>query len=101
MPPYSPECRACKYGLGGQTNLCQATRENPGARRDARRGEPLPFGLGDIGLNVIQGARLSGADRMVGVDINPGRRAPAERLGMPTSGHPPGLKPAEDVHAPR
>jgi S-(hydroxymethyl)glutathione dehydrogenase/alcohol dehydrogenase len=40
------------------------------------------FGLGGIGLNVIQGARLVGADQIVGVDVNPGRRAIAERFGM-------------------
>ena len=40
------------------------------------------FGLGGIGLNVIQGARLAGADMIVGVDINPGRRAIAEQFGM-------------------
>ncbi|QLH40120.1 MAG: S-(hydroxymethyl)glutathione dehydrogenase/class III alcohol dehydrogenase [Defluviicoccus sp.] len=40
------------------------------------------FGLGGIGLNVIQGARLVGADMIVGVDLNPGRRAIAEKFGM-------------------
>ena len=40
------------------------------------------FGLGGIGLNVIQGARMAGADRIVGVDINPDKRAMAERFGM-------------------
>lgn len=40
------------------------------------------FGLGGIGLNVIQGARLVGAAQIVGVDINPARRAMAERFGM-------------------
>jgi S-(hydroxymethyl)glutathione dehydrogenase/alcohol dehydrogenase len=40
------------------------------------------FGLGGIGLNVIQGARLAGAEMIVGVDINPGRRTMAERFGM-------------------
>lgn len=40
------------------------------------------FGLGGIGLNVIQGARMVGADKIVGVDINPGRRAIAEKFGM-------------------
>jgi S-(hydroxymethyl)glutathione dehydrogenase / alcohol dehydrogenase len=40
------------------------------------------FGLGGIGLNVIQGARMVGADRIVGVDLNPGKRAIAERFGM-------------------
>ena len=40
------------------------------------------FGLGGIGLNVIQGARLAGADKIVGVDLNPARKEIAERFGM-------------------
>ena len=40
------------------------------------------FGLGGIGLNVIQGARMVGAGMIVGVDINPGREAMARRFGM-------------------
>jgi S-(hydroxymethyl)glutathione dehydrogenase/alcohol dehydrogenase len=40
------------------------------------------FGLGGIGLNVIQGARIAGADMIVGVDINPGRKALAEKFGL-------------------
>jgi len=40
------------------------------------------FGLGGIGLNVIQGARLVGADKIIGVDVNPGKRAMAEKFGM-------------------
>jgi len=40
------------------------------------------FGLGGIGLNVIQGARMVGANRIVGVDINSGRKALAEKFGM-------------------
>ncbi|MCV6548274.1 MAG: S-(hydroxymethyl)glutathione dehydrogenase/class III alcohol dehydrogenase [Cohaesibacter sp.] len=40
------------------------------------------FGLGGIGLNVIQGARLAGANKIVGVDINPSKRALAEAYGM-------------------
>jgi S-(hydroxymethyl)glutathione dehydrogenase/alcohol dehydrogenase len=40
------------------------------------------FGLGGIGLNVIQGARLAGADRIVGIDINPKREALGRQLGM-------------------
>ena len=40
------------------------------------------FGLGGIGLNVIQGARMVGADRIIGVDINPGREAMARKFGM-------------------
>jgi S-(hydroxymethyl)glutathione dehydrogenase / alcohol dehydrogenase len=40
------------------------------------------FGLGGIGLNVIQGARMVGANMIVGVDINPNKRSLAEKLGM-------------------
>jgi S-(hydroxymethyl)glutathione dehydrogenase/alcohol dehydrogenase len=40
------------------------------------------FGLGGIGLNVIQGARMVGADRIIGVDVNPAKRAMAESFGM-------------------
>lgn len=40
------------------------------------------FGLGGIGLNVIQGAKLVGADMIVGVDINPNRRELAQKFGM-------------------
>ncbi len=40
------------------------------------------FGLGGIGLNVIQGLRLAGCDQIVGVDLNPDRKAQAEKFGM-------------------
>jgi len=40
------------------------------------------FGLGGIGLNVVQGARLVGADKIIGVDVNPAREAIARELGM-------------------
>ena len=40
------------------------------------------FGLGGIGLNVIQGARMVGADKIIGVDLNPGREALAAKFGM-------------------
>ncbi len=40
------------------------------------------FGLGGIGLNVIQGARMVGANMIVGVDTNPAKRALAEKFGM-------------------
>ncbi|MEO8308536.1 MAG: S-(hydroxymethyl)glutathione dehydrogenase/class III alcohol dehydrogenase [Pseudomonadota bacterium] len=40
------------------------------------------FGLGGIGLNVIQGAKLVGADKIIGIDVNPGKRAMAEKFGM-------------------
>jgi S-(hydroxymethyl)glutathione dehydrogenase / alcohol dehydrogenase len=40
------------------------------------------FGLGGIGLNVVQGARMAGAGMIVGVDLNPARKAIGERFGM-------------------
>ena len=40
------------------------------------------FGLGGIGLNVVQGARLAGAKMIIGVDLNPGRKPMAEKFGM-------------------
>jgi S-(hydroxymethyl)glutathione dehydrogenase/alcohol dehydrogenase len=40
------------------------------------------FGLGGIGLNVIQGAKMVGADKIVGIDLNPSKRAMAEKFGM-------------------
>jgi S-(hydroxymethyl)glutathione dehydrogenase/alcohol dehydrogenase len=40
------------------------------------------FGLGGIGLNVIQGAKMVGADKIIGVDINPARQEMARRFGM-------------------
>ena len=40
------------------------------------------FGLGGIGLNVIQGLRLTGADMIIGVDLNPDKKPMAERFGM-------------------
>ena len=42
----------------------------------------IVFGLGGIGLNVIQGLRLAGADQIVGVDLNPDKKPMAEKFGM-------------------
>jgi len=42
----------------------------------------IVFGLGGIGLNVVQGLRLAGADMIVGVDLNPDRKSWGERFGM-------------------
>ena len=42
----------------------------------------IVFGLGGIGLNVIQGLRLAGADQIVGVDLNPAKKPMAEHFGM-------------------
>ena len=40
------------------------------------------FGLGGIGLNVVQGAKMVGADKIIGVDLNPAKRELAEKFGM-------------------
>ncbi|MGA2023180.1 MAG: S-(hydroxymethyl)glutathione dehydrogenase/class III alcohol dehydrogenase [Steroidobacteraceae bacterium] len=50
------------------------------------------FGLGGIGLNVIQGARMAGADKIIGVDVNPAREALARRFGMTHFVNPKDLK---------
>jgi S-(hydroxymethyl)glutathione dehydrogenase/alcohol dehydrogenase len=50
-------------------------RSRPGAN-------VVVFGLGGIGLNVIQGAKLVGANRIIGVDLNPAREAMARKFGM-------------------
>jgi S-(hydroxymethyl)glutathione dehydrogenase/alcohol dehydrogenase len=55
--------------------VINTARVEPGAKA-------IVFGLGGIGLNVIQGLKLVGADMIVGVDINPARKAWGERFGM-------------------
>ena len=57
------------------------------------------FGLGGIGLNVIQGARLAGAARIIGVDINPDREAWGRRFGMTDFINSKGLSREETVAA--
>ena len=42
----------------------------------------IVFGLGGIGLNVVQGARMVGANKIIGVDLNPARKPLAEKFGM-------------------
>ena len=74
----APFDKVCYIGCGVTTGL--------GAVMNTAEVEPganvAVFGLGGIGLNVIQGARLVGADRIIGVDINMGKRSLAERFGM-------------------
>ncbi len=55
------------------------------------------FGLGGIGLNVIQGARMIGAGMIVGVDLNPRREATARRFGMTHFVNPRDLGPDGDL----
>ncbi len=57
----------------------------------------IVFGLGGIGLNVIQGARLVGADRIIGVDVNDGKEEWGRRFGMTAFYNPRGKSSAEVV----
>src|SRR5918995_412941 len=111
IPLYTPECRQCKSCLSRKTNLCTAIRATQGkgvmpddapfqtscyigcgvttgvgAVVNTARVEPganvVVFGLGGIGLNVVQGARMAGADMIVGVDLNPKREALARKFGL-------------------
>jgi len=68
----------CYVGCGVTTGIgavIHTAKVEPGSK-------VVVFGLGGIGLNVVQGARLVGADVVVGVDLNPTRRALAETLGL-------------------
>ena len=74
----APFDKVCYIGCGVTTGIgavINTAQVEPGAN-------VVVFGLGGIGLNVIQGARLVGADRIVGVDTNPAKKALAERFGM-------------------
>ncbi|MCH7930607.1 MAG: alcohol dehydrogenase catalytic domain-containing protein, partial [Proteobacteria bacterium] len=74
----APFDKVCYIGCGVTTGLgavINTARVEPGAN-------VVVFGLGGIGLNVVQGCRMVGADMIVGVDTNPGKRALAERFGM-------------------
>ena len=76
--PDAPFDKVCYIGCGVTTGIgavIWTAKVEPGAR-------VVVFGLGGIGLNVIQGARMAGAGQIVGVDINPSRRELAERFGM-------------------
>jgi S-(hydroxymethyl)glutathione dehydrogenase/alcohol dehydrogenase len=74
----APFEKICYIGCGVTTGI--------GAVINTAKVEPgsnvIVFGLGGIGLNVIQGARLVGANMIVGVDINDGKKEMAERFGM-------------------
>src|SRR5690349_23188690 len=71
----APFGKVCYIGCGVTTGIgavINTAKVEPGAN-------VVVFGLGGIGLNVIQGARLAGADKIVGVDINPKRKALADK----------------------
>ena len=74
----APFDKVCYIGCGVTTGI--------GAVINTAKVQPgdnvIIFGLGGIGLNVVQGARLAGANMIIGVDLNPARKSLAEKFGM-------------------
>jgi len=74
----APFDKVCYIGCGVSTGIgavINTAKVEPGAN-------VVVFGLGGIGLNVIQGARMVGANMIVGIDVNPDKAPLAERFGM-------------------
>ena len=74
----APFDKVCYIGCGVTTGIgavINTAKVEPGAN-------VVVFGLGGIGLNVIQGARMAGASMIVGVDLNPARKPLAEKFGI-------------------
>ncbi len=74
----APFDKVCYIGCGVTTGIgavINTAKVEPGAN-------VVVFGLGGIGLNVIQGARIAGANMIVGVDVNPARKELAGKFGM-------------------
>ena len=78
VDPAAPLDKICYIGCGVTTGVgavLNTAQVEAGATA-------IVFGLGGIGLNVIQGLRLAGADMIIGVDINPDKKSWCERFGM-------------------
>src|ERR1700693_3651622 len=74
----APFDKVCYIGCGVTTGIgavINTAKVEPGA-------SVVVFGLGGIGLNVIQGARMAGANMIVGIDVNPARESLARKFGM-------------------
>src|SRR5688572_861370 len=74
----APFEKVCYIGCGVTTGIgavINTAKVEPGAN-------VVVFGLGGIGLNVVQGARMAGANLIVGVDLNPAREALARKFGL-------------------
>src|SRR6202034_4110771 len=87
----APFDKVCYIGCGVTTGVgavINTAKVEAGAK-------VVVFGLGGIGLNVVQGARLAGADMIIGVDLNPAREAIARKFGMTHFVNPSALK--EDI----
>src|SRR6187399_724028 len=86
--PDAPFDKVCYIGCGVTTGLGAVfwtAKVTPGAN-------VVVFGLGGIGLNVVQGARIAGADRIIGVDVNPAREPLARKFGLTHFVNPKDLK---------
>ena len=74
----APFDKVCYIGCGVTTGIgavINTAKVEPGAN-------VVVFGLGGIGLNVLQGARMAGANKIIGVDLNSSKKALAEKFGM-------------------
>jgi S-(hydroxymethyl)glutathione dehydrogenase/alcohol dehydrogenase len=84
----APFDKVCYIGCGVTTGIgavINTAKVEPGAN-------VVVFGLGGIGLNVVQGARLAGANMIVGVDLNPARQSLARKFGLTHFVNPADLK---------
>ena len=83
----APFDKVCYIGCGVTTGIGAViftAKVEPGAR-------VVVFGLGGIGLNVVQGAKMVGAEMIIGVDLNPKREALARKFGMTHFVNPAGM----------
>lgn len=74
----APFDKVCYIGCGVTTGIGAVVN----SAKVTSGSNVIVFGLGGIGLNVVQGAKMVGANQIIGVDINPGRKALAEKFGM-------------------
>jgi len=84
----APFDKVCYIGCGVTTGIGAVfwtAKVTPGAN-------VVVFGLGGIGLNVVQGARIAGADKIIGVDLNPARETLARKFGLTHFVNPKELK---------
>src|SRR6201990_2563494 len=84
----APFDKVCYIGCGVTTGIgavINTAKVEPGAN-------VVVFGLGGIGLNVVQGARMAGADKIIGVDLTPARETLARKFGLTHYVNPKDLK---------
>ena len=89
----APFDKVCYIGCGVTTGIgavINTAKVEPGAN-------VVVFGLGGIGLNVVQGARLAGADMIVGVDLNPKREELARKFGLTHFVNPKGKDVVQEI----